>query len=95
MKTDKISSVTVPVAHYQTNDVITKKDVVFAISRENNRFKAIPLISKESRLMTGLPEELEFVYFNYCIIEANNMEDDTLAAIKQIIIELEVQEYFG
>jgi len=68
---------------------------MFTISRENDRFKAVPHLSKEDRLLTGLPEELNFVYFNYCIVEANNMEEETLDAIKQIILELEVQDYFG
>jgi hypothetical protein len=91
---NEISSVTVPVAHYKPNNVITEEAVAFTISRQNNRFKAIPWLTKEERLMTGLPEELEFVYYNYCIIEANDMEEETLNAIKQIILELEVQDYF-
>jgi hypothetical protein len=91
---NEISSVTVPVAHYQSNDVITEEAVVFSISRENNRFKAIPWLTKEERKQTGLPELLEFVYYNYCIVEANDMEEETLNAIKQIILELEVQDYF-
>jgi hypothetical protein len=93
-KPNEISSVTVPVAHYQSNDVITEEAVVFSISRENNRFKAIPWLTKEERKQTGLPELLEFVYYNYCIVEANDMEEETLNAIKQIILELEVQDYF-
>jgi hypothetical protein len=91
---NEISSVTVPVAHYQSNDVITEEAVVFSISRENNRFKAIPWLTKGERKQTGLPEQLEFVYYNYCIVEANDMEEETLNAIKQIILELEVQDYF-
>ncbi len=93
-KANEISSVTVPIAHYNPNDVITEEDVVFTISREDNRFKAIPLLPKEELLTTGLPEKLEFVYFNYCIVTANSMEEETLNAIKQIILELEVQDYF-
>ena len=93
-KTNEISSVTVPVAHCKANNVITEEAVAFSISRMNNRFKAIPWLTKEERLQTGLPEELEFVYCNYCIVEANDMEEETLNAIKQIILELEVQDYF-
>lgn len=94
-KLNEVSSVTVPVAHYQLNNTVTKEAVVFAISRENNRFKAIPLLTKEERKQTGLPEELEFCYYNYCIVDANDMEEETLNAIKEIILELEVQDYFG
>lgn len=73
---------------------MTEETVAFSISRTNNRFKAIPWLTKEERLQTGLPEELEFVYYNYCIVDANDMEEETLDAIKQIILELEVQDYF-
>jgi hypothetical protein len=90
----EISSVTVPIDHYMLNNVISEERVVFTISRESNRIKAIPVLSKEALLSTGLPEKLEFVYSNYCIVAANNMEEETLNAIKQIILELEVQDYF-
>jgi len=93
-KANEISSVTVPIDHYKLNDVITEEPVVFTISRENNHFKAIPQLSKEELVTTGLPEKLEFVYFNHCIATANSMEEETLNAIKQIIQELEVQDYF-
>ena len=93
-KTKEISSVTVPVAHYGLDNIITKESVVFTISRENNRFRAIPWLTKEERKRTGLPEELEFVYYNYCIVDANDMEEESLDAIKQIILELEEQDYF-
>jgi len=91
----EISSVTVPIAHFQMDDIVTQQAVVFSISKGNDRIKAIPHLTKEEREQTGLPEEIEFVYYNYCIIEANNLEEETLNAIKQIILELEVQEYFG
>ena len=84
--------ITVPVTHYKLNDVVTEKDVEFKISRQDHQFKAIPLISKEERLMTGLPEELIFAYFSHCITSANNMEDESLTAIKQIIQEMEARE---
>ena len=92
-KQNEISSVTVPIDHYKLNNVISE-EVVFNITREDDRIKAIPLLSKEALLSTGLPEKLEFVYSNYCIVAANNMEEETLNAIKQIILELEVQDYF-
>jgi mannitol/fructose-specific phosphotransferase system IIA component (Ntr-type) len=89
-----ISSITVTIPHYDTTNVVTKEAVVFTISRQNDRFKAIPWMTKEKRKQFGLPEELDFVFYNNCIVDANNMEEDTLNAIKQIILELEVQDYF-
>ena len=55
-KANEISSVTVPIDHYKLNDVITEEPVVFTISRENNHFKAIPQLSKEELVTTGLPK---------------------------------------
>jgi hypothetical protein len=89
---NEIPLITVPVMHYRLNDVITEEDVDFKIYREGKHFKAIPLMSNEERLTTGLPEELVFVYFSRCITTANDMEEETLNAIKQIIQEMEVQE---
>ena len=90
--TKEIPLITVPVTHYKLNDVVTEKDVDFKIYRQDQQFKAIPLMSKEERLMTGLPEELIFAYFSHCITAANNMEDESINAIKQIIQEMEARE---
>jgi hypothetical protein len=88
----ELSSITIPVAHYRLYNEITEENVSFTIYQENEWFKAVPVLSMEERLATGLPEELLFLYINYCIADANDMEDDALAVIKKIILELEVQE---
>jgi hypothetical protein len=90
--TRELSSVSVPVIHYWSHNVATEETVDFTVYREDDWFKAVPLLSKEQRITTGLPEELIFVYFNYCIADANDMEEDSLNVIKQIILELEGQE---
>lgn len=72
--------------------MFTNEEVPFKISREDNKFKVIPLISKEELLSTGLPERLEFVYVSPCIASANDMEEESLDVIKEIIGELEVQD---
>lgn len=89
---NEIPLVTVPILHYNLENITTEKNVDFKIYREENQFKAIPLMSKHERLTTGLPEELIFVYFNHCITTANDMEEESLNAIKQIILEMQVQE---
>jgi hypothetical protein len=94
-KLNEVTSVTVPVAHYQHDNVITEEAVVFTITREDNHFKAVPLLLKEELLITKLPEKLEFVYFDYCIVTENSMDEETLNVIKRIILELEAQDYFG
>ena len=89
---NEIALVTVPILHYNLGNSTTEKNVDFKIYREENKFTAIPLMSKHERLATGLPEELVFVYFSHCITAANDMEEESLNAIKQIILEMEVQE---
>lgn len=90
--TKELSSVMVPVAHYRSHDDVRQEVVAFTVFQENEWFKAIPALSVEQRLMTGLPTELIFLYVNYCVADANDMGDDALAVIKKIILELEVQE---
>ena len=90
--TNEIPIISVPIVHYRQNDILIEEEVDFKIYRAENRFRAIPLLSKEERVTTGLPEELSFVYVDHCIAAANDMEDESLSAIKQIIQELEVKE---
>jgi hypothetical protein len=89
---DEIPIITVPVTHYKLNNLPTEAEVDFKVYRVDKQFRAIPLMSREERLMTGLPEELIFAYFSHCITTANDMEDESLNAIKQIIQELEARE---
>ena len=89
---NEIPLITVPVMHYRQNDAVSREDVEFKIYKKDSQFKAIPLMSKEERLTTGLPEELVFVYTSQCITAANDMEEESLDAIKQIVQELEAQE---
>ena len=89
---NEIPLITVPVMHYRQNGIPAGEDADFKIYREDNQIRAIPLMSKEERLTTGLPEELVFVYFSHCITATNDMEEESLDAIKQIILEMEVQD---
>lgn len=88
----ELSSVIVPVVHYRSYNDIIEAPVSFTVYQENEWFKAVPALSKEERLTTGLPEELLFLYINYCIADGNDMEEETLTVIKKIILELEVRE---
>ena len=88
----ELTSVTIPVDHFRSYDLITEEPVSFTIFQENEWFRAVPLLSKEERKATGLPEELLFIYVNYCIAQANNMEEESLKVIKEIVLELEERE---
>ena len=79
--------------HYGQNGITTGGDVDFKIYREDSRIKAIPLLSKEDRLTTQLPEELVFEYVDHCITQTNNTGEESVDAIKQIIQELEAKEF--
>ena len=81
-----------PVKHYRTNGRVSREEVRFKVSRQGKQYKAIPEMSKEERLTTGLPERLEFIYISPCIASANDMEEDSLNAIKEIILELEAKD---
>ena len=89
----EIPIITVQIKHYWQGGITVEEDVDFKIYKEGNRLKAIPLLSKEERLTTQLPEELVFVYVSHCIAEANNTGEESLDAIKQIIQELEAREF--
>lgn len=89
--THEISVVTFPVAHFLDFDVITHDDVTFRVFREGDWFKAVPQISPQERKTTGIPEELVFVYWNHVVLGSNDTEEETLNVIKNIILELEVQ----
>ncbi|HEV7331797.1 MAG TPA: hypothetical protein VGN63_12230 [Flavisolibacter sp.] len=91
--TKELTAVTIPVTIYDLQDITTERFVAFTIYRENGWFKAVPVLSTVERLSVGLPEELVFRYSNYCIVDANDWEDETLSVMKQIILELEVQEF--
>ena len=89
---NEIPLITVQIMHYRQNGITACEDVDFKISRVGNQLKAIPLMSKEERLTTQLPEVLVFGYIDHCITAANNMGEESLDAIKQIIQELEARE---
>lgn len=88
---NEIPIITVQIMHYRQNGTTAGEDVDFKIYREDNQLKAIPLMSKEERLTTQLPEELVFVYVDHCITKANNTGEESLDAIKQIIQEMEMK----
>jgi hypothetical protein len=66
-KLNELASIAVPIVHCQHDAVITEKAVVFTISWEGNRFKAMPLLSKEELATMQLPAKSEFVYFHFVL----------------------------
>jgi hypothetical protein len=90
---NEICLVTIPVAHFREFDTITREEVSFRVFRQDDWFKALPQMTAEQRKVTGIPAELIFVYWDYVILAANNMEEEAMNVIKSIIVELEVLEH--
>ena len=90
--TAQIALVTVLVPYFRLNNKVTIEEVSFRIYRNEDCFKAVPQTAYEDYNLSGLPGELVFVYTNYVVLEANNMDDETLNVIKKIILELQVQD---
>ncbi len=89
--THEITTVIIPVAHFRGLDVITHEDVSFRIFREGDWFKAVPQLPAVERKITGIPEELLFVYWDHVVLSANDTEDESMEVIKNLILDLEVQ----
>jgi hypothetical protein len=90
--TNEIATVTIPVLHFRDFDLTTHEDVLFKVYRDHGWLKAVAQISPEERQTIGIPEELVFLYLDHVVVNANNMEEETLDIIKDIILELEVQD---
>lgn len=90
--TAQIAIVAIPVPHFRMYNQVTVEEISFQIFRNGDCFKAVPQKTYDDYKLSGLPEELVFVYTNYVVLEANNMDDETLNVIKNIILELQVQD---
>lgn len=90
--TNEISSLTIPVDYYGADHKEQQKDVRYRIYQQDDWFKAIPVLSADERKEAGLQETLVFICIDHTVVAANHMEEESLAIIKQIIMQLEVQE---
>ncbi|GAA4332404.1 hypothetical protein [Flaviaesturariibacter amylovorans] len=86
------AQITVPVTHYRPLEEATDEPVSFTVFHEGAHFRAVPSLTKEERVLTGLPGELVFCFQDQCITRANDPGDDALKVIKQILLELEARE---
>ena len=90
--TTQIAVVTVQVPYFRTYDQFSVEDVSFRVYRNEDSFKAVPQTPFKDYKLSGLPLELMFVYTNYVVLSANNMDDEALDVIKKIILELQGQD---
>jgi hypothetical protein len=57
---EKIASVTVSVPIHSSGNVIVQKPVELDVFKDDNVYKAIPLLNTDERRLANLPEELHF-----------------------------------
>jgi hypothetical protein len=85
--TNEIASITILVACHRGNE-ITNEIVPFKVFRQQQHYKAIPLISTEERELIGLSAELSFRFIENRIIPEAKANEATLNAINNVASEL-------
>jgi len=85
--TNEIASITILVASKRGNETINQI-IPFKVFRQQQHYKAIPLISAEERELIGLSAELSFRFVENRIIPEAKANEATLKAINNIAGEL-------
>ena len=85
--TNEIASITILVPYRRGNEIINQI-IPFKVFREHQRYKAIPLISTEERIITGLSEELSFRFIENKIIPDAEVNEANGNAMNNIANEL-------
>jgi len=91
--TNEIASITILVPYQRGNETINQI-IPFKVFREQQQFKAIPLINAEERELTGLSPELSFKFIENRIIPEAKANEATLRAINNIAGELRMLRIF-
>lgn len=73
-------------------DKATKEIVPFKVFKENQNFRAVPLLAEVERKRAGLPEVIAFTFMDQCIVTERSIGEDTLEVIKSMINELIFQD---
>jgi hypothetical protein len=66
--------------------------VPFKVFKEDQKFKAVPLLAYAERKQAGLPEVIAFSFVDQCIVTERSLSEDTLEVIKNMIQELILQD---
>ena len=89
--TNEVASITVLIPHRWSANVTTNEIIAFSVMKQGLQFKAVPMITKEARIPTGLPEALSFSYVDHRIITGQILEEETMEIIGNIVVELKMQ----
>ena len=85
--TSEIASITILVP-YKKGDETVNQIIPFKVFRNEQRYKAIPLISNEERKLSGLSHELSFRFEENRIIPETETTEANMNAINNIAREL-------
>ena len=85
--TNEIVSITILVPHLRESEIINQI-IPFKVFRQQQYYKAIPLITTKERKRTGLPAELSFKFIENRIIPEAEANEATLNVINNIASEL-------
>ena len=85
--TNEIASITILVPCQKGNEILNRI-IPFKVFRQQQHYKAMPLITAEERKLTGLPAELSFRFIENRIIPEADANDANLNAINSIASEL-------
>ena len=88
----EVITISILVEGYSLIDVSTQEIVSFKVFKENQRFRAIPLLVDAERKRAGLPEVIDFSFVDQCIVTERFLSEDTLEVIKNMIQELILQD---
>jgi hypothetical protein len=71
----------------------TSQEIVsFKVFREQEQFRAVPMLDEAPRKRAGLPEVICFAFVDHCIISEKSRGEETLEVIKSLIQEMMIQE---
>ena len=89
LNTNEIASITILVPYQIDNETINQI-IPFKIFRQQQHYKAIPLITAEERELTGLSAELSFRFMENKIIPEARPNEACLNALNNIASELRI-----
>ena len=87
--TNEIASITILVPYQRGNEIINQI-IPFKIFKNQQHYKAVPLISAEERKLAGLSAELSFRFMAHRIVPNADISDANLNAINNIVSELRI-----
>lgn len=87
--TNEIASITI-LLPFQKGKEMVNQVIPFKVFRQEQQYKAIPLITSEERKSTGLSDELSFTFKQNKIIAEPETNEASLMTINNIASELKL-----